>query len=230
MKKYILYIAAFFPMFAFAQNSQYIISGNIEDIKSPSTVYCYVNNDVDSITTRNGSFKFLGTIPTATLVTIRVKYNNSQQSVEQIPVYVVGGDISLQWKYPLQPYTLVIKGPQETIDYTDKLTNPVLKTNEEIDRIDEQLATARTAKSQDTTAIKAKRKITVAKGYSISRTFIQTHPNSYVSFIALQMMGIGEIANPNRLSDLKTLYAGLSPELRNSEDGKSYQQFLDNLK
>jgi hypothetical protein len=230
MRKYIFYIIALFPVFSFAQGSKSTISGTIENSKSSATVYFYINARVDSVMSQNGSFKFSGMIEKPTFSTIKIKYNDEQKSVNQIRLYIVGGDVSLKLKYPFQPHIVRIEGPQETIDYTSKLLNPVLMANDEIDNIDKLLATARAANSKDTIALKNERKVAVARGFNISRTFVQTHPKSILSFIALKMMGIGERVNPNRVNDLKDLFSSLSPELKNSEEGKIYQQFLRNLK
>jgi len=231
MKSITLLLIACLPAIVFAQKNKYTIRGTIGNYNSPAKIYLlyweHDNKVTDSAILKDGKFQIEGAIdaPVLKAYLILNKKGNGLNLRYYKSVYLEKGII--------------------TVTSPDSITNASIrgtKNNDDINRftlalkpIDDAYEALEARKNAATTEQKkseafekeinkAQQNIDEQK-QAFYKKFILDNPDSYVSLISL-----GVYANNAGYSDLEPLFNGLSPAIKETDEGKNFAERLAELK
>lgn len=217
----ILALILFFSYSSIAQDSAYVINGNMEKIKS-GTIYLSVYKQGetfrDSAVINNGKFKFNGFVssPFFASLTLPERHNDYFTFyIEPVTMEISGRGDSLR--------LLNVKG--SAINDDDKLLRERMKTITQWENTDskmyEQAYKDKNAKVMDSldevdnVILAAKRKVVTA--------FVKDYPKSMRAAMAI-VENYGYYAEA---SDVKPLYNELDEKIRNSPKGEEIKKMID---
>lgn len=246
MKKLLFPVLALLPVLSFAQTAKdFSIKGKVANAPTPTKVYLVYNvgsnNVTDSSTVTNGDFSFKGAVAepvTATLfldrknlgfgkyVDINFPDGRPSTSADGLAFFLEQGNMNIAIKdsaakaditgSQLNVDNKTLKGQLQTItDKARSLTAEAKKASPEQQR-----------SPAFQNAMQVKYKALQAEQKGILKNFITTHPDSYLSLLALSSYG-GPSPDVN---DLEPLYNGLSDKLKVSDGGRAMKAGLDGLK
>jgi len=245
-----------FPSLLFAQKDTCIISGKIEHSSlKPSTVVVDLLGTKPLMrfisAGENFTFKISAPADSIQIVGVRLTYFDTTGNIDgegdlyldtsrifyqkvrlkdMVPLMLAPGEIRLTINDPAEKMLRPkLSGPQNTVDYQEKLSIPVRQINALLDENESKLRRAR-ANGEDTIALKIGRTALLKQGFEINKKYIRDNPHSIVSIQALKMMGPGDPLSPKPLGELTILFNTLSPEIRNSKAGFAYLEKLKDLK
>ncbi len=227
MKKLALIALALMPALAFAQNSKFIIQGNIGTFNAPAKVYLNyrVNekNIIDSTELKNGKFKFTGNVGSVTemgYLIFNPKGNGFDSNSDYTSVYLEAGTINVSTKDLLVNAEVVgTKINQENANYRAAL-KPIKEGFEAIEA--KEKAAGDQAKTPEfISQVKQERKALDQKEKAVNEQFIKDHPHSPVSLEALQAYSYSA-----DYAEIAPLFEALAPEVKSSSTGVGYQKAL----
>ena len=200
MTNFLLTLFLLVPGLALAQKPfTYHISGRIGALNAPNKVYLTNGELVDSATLTNGAFALKGTAVLPTRADLVVQAHG----------YHPHADLTNATSVFLEPTPVFVRSDGRLRDATTTITGGPLTTEHQ------QLyaAVPPNATPQQ-----------YAQAYT---AFINTHPTSWVSLMALWDMGIFA---KRQYNEVGPLYAALSPELKSSRPGRLYGELVQGLK
>jgi peroxiredoxin len=223
MKRYILFfpVILFFSYAAMAQDSSYIINGNLEKIKS-GTIYLNIYKPgetfKDSTVIKKGNFQFTGFLssPYFASLTMPGRHNDYFTFyIEPVTMQISGRADSLR--------LLTVKG--SAINADDKLLKERMKTitqwEDANSKIYEQAYKDKNTKVMDSLdnvdyeILAAKRKVTAA--------FVKDYPKSMRAAMAI----LENFSYYAEASDVEPLYNDLDSKIKNSPKGKEIKNMID---
>lgn len=232
MKKKLALIAlAFIPAMLFAQDSKFIIKGNIGTISTPAKVYLQYRKDkktvVDSVELKDGKFKFtgdIGTVPASGYLMYNAKGTGMNSSSDYKSIYVEAGTLNVTTADLLA--NAKIDGPksnQENVLYQAAL-KPVYDGYDALGA-KEKAAGAEAKTPEFMKQAKLSEKALDQKEKVINKQFIKDHPDSYISLAALQ-----SYAYSADYVDIAPLFEALAPTIKASPNGVLFAETLPKLK
>ena len=236
MKKFFLLAAFILPVLAYAQTTAtpdpFTITGNFKNLPATSRAYLFyqlgANKVVDSADVVNGSFKFTGMLlfPENGYLVIDHKGTGitklgSEPDVLNFylekGIYYINGTDSA--------FTARVEGSKLNDD--NAALNAQLKPLEgPTERLIAEVKAAPEDKKNEPEfrkAMDARAKAIQLQQISILKNFVMEHPESYVCITVLNEMG----PHSNNPAELLKLFNGLSPDIKNSEPGKTLKQSID---
>ncbi len=236
MKRMLCYILALYPLLASAQTDTFTITGKIGNIGAPARVYLAyqlgANKVLDSAFVMNGAFTIKGDL----LFPVAAKLLLDHQGLGPNPptgtkydllsLYLDKGNITVTGTDSIA--TASVTGSAINDDYK-RLSAKLASVNARAQKL---LGDAKTAPAaQQATAdfqnnIQAQLKVLQTEQEGVLKTFIKANPNSFLSVLALSSLG-GPAADPK---EIEPLYAGLAPELKATEPGRTLAIAINELK
>ena len=177
----------------------YHISGRIGSLNAPNKVYLTNGELVDSATLTNGAFELHGTAELPTRANLMVQANG----------YHPHAALTNATSVFLEPTPVVVRSDGRLRDATTRITGGPLTT-------DHQQLYASVPPNA-----------TPQQYAQVYSAFINTHPTSWVSLMALWDMGAFAKRD---YDEVAPLYAALSPELKSSRPGRLYGELVQGLK
>lgn len=233
MKKLISAAIALLPAIAFAQDGKYIVQGKVGNLNAPAKIYLqYSVKDkvtTDSVNLKNGQFQFsgnVGAVPVNAYLVLNEKGAGGVVYKDYKSIYLENGTVNVNSTGKLNEAK--IDGPktnQENAEY-DALNKPV---NDAQDALDAKVK-AETPEQKNSEefqrAITKEQKALDARSNEVNANFIKSHPDSFISLMALEMY----TAYGADYADVSPLYESLAAEVKQSEGGKEFGERLPKLK
>ncbi|MBC6612180.1 AhpC/TSA family protein [Hymenobacter sp. BT507] len=226
MKKYLLGLLLAAPGLAQAQTPvPFTVKGTIGQLNPPNKVYLMCDGEfIASASPINGVFEITSTVDTprwAWLLLARDGKSAQSVGIERLTLFLSKGAITVSSADSMHKAT--IKGPKPMMEYqqlrasikqayTDHRRQPAPQTTDPL-RIKKWQA------AQD--SIFDKKRTQMLKAYA------QANPTSFVSLDALQLAGGTFVPN---YAEVGSLFQALSPEVRNSPEGRKYGELLQVVK
>jgi peroxiredoxin len=235
MKKLLLLVMAALPSVLFAQEN-FVIKGKVGTVTTPAKVFLMYRQDANTITdsalVNNGNFDFKGQVKDITFARLIMDYKGvSVQNLDRksppdmIVVYLVNGTTLVKSTDSLSKAkvtgTTVNEDNQKFTAYTKSIT----AANAALDAEYEAMPKEKRDKAFNDYIDKKSDSISV-KERALDSLYIQANPDSYMSLQALRGMG-GPYPD---YAQLEPEFVKLSPGLRASKAGITYQKYLDLLK
>lgn len=212
---------------AFGQTHNYIIKGKIGNLNKPATVFLLYNDTIFNATELNdGAFTFEGTIAHPTQAYLSLNKKGGNFTIDNYVQFYVeaGGIISV-----VGPDSLAkakITGTKTNNEY-----NSYKALMADIERRDGELETKDTSASegqkrspQFLKELEMQNKALEKERRALNMQYITDHPGSLIALQALY-----SFATFSDYNAVSALFNKLSPEVRNSPQGKAYAQTLDNM-
>lgn len=220
---------------AAAQDLPFAIKSKVGNLNTPARAYLLYqlgsNRVIDSAEITNGSFDFSGKIlnPTNAYLIIDRKgvgFSKLDNSADVLSFYIDKGEMTINSADSVSKAQIT---GSPINDDNKRLMTQLKPVVEEAKRLQAQASTASPA--QQNTAefqnvMQAKHKKLQTEEKVVLKQFIVANPNSYLSLLALYSVG-GPSPNP---PEIDSLYAVLSPELKNTESAKVFKSSLDALR
>lgn len=220
IKKVILLISGLLPLAVMAQGG-YTISGKISQLKEPAKVYLAVEKpgrfeDIDSTVTKNGGFRFQGSIDVPTRAIISVKRTHPagmKARPDQLGLFIENSKITISAKDSVK--NAAVSGSvsdreeREESAAIQPLTNTIIKLNQEFH-----------GKPKDAAYKKASDSVThlVAEIRNIHLKFAESHLNSFMGLYIYNLYVLDSHFDPAKVGPL---FQKFSPELQSSALGKN---------
>ncbi|WP_343673407.1 AhpC/TSA family protein [Chitinophaga sp.] len=233
MKKLMIAALLTFPLTVFSQgNGKYLIEGKYGTYNPPVKAYlAYTMNGkdiLDSVTLKNGFFKFTGKAPSSPVSATLIfdPKGNRTNSLEQCQVFLEPGTIKVAAK-DSTVLGIQITGTPSNNDYTD--FNNIVDT--EFDKMRPEDKSFMTGGVSPTSTPDYETKLAAfKKRYSKLTTsaytkFIQSHPNAMLSLDLLP-----KVAYEQEYEAVKPLFDGLTARVKNSPKGKKFAESLRQMK
>jgi peroxiredoxin len=230
MRKALLCILASVPALTFAQE-KYTIKGKINDSKVSETFFMAYRKDgksiTDSVLSDKGTFEFKGQVGSPTLATLyRKPEPNTHGKQDMLQLYLVKGVTTVTAEDSLNKGHLSGAKINEEYQEYKIFEKPVENKRQALLR--SYYATPkeqREAKDFDD-AFTKKYDAVQAEQVAVSKEYIKSHPDAYVSLQALNVAG-GPYPEYN---DVQPLFNILSDNIKNTPEGKRYAERLEKLK
>ncbi|MCD0487807.1 AhpC/TSA family protein [Pedobacter sp. MC2016-14] len=227
MKKIIFTIIAGLPFAALAQQ-EFTISGSIGNVKLPATAYVVYQQSAkmhyDSATVQHdGRFNIKGTVKVPTKAFVMVAQSGeklfSKPAPDQIGIYLEKGTI--EFATPDSMFKAKIGGTPLNNDQQElrDMLAPFTKRGKELELASKKAE----GHVEEKAKIQKLYESVAASQKGIQEQFIRSHTGSIVSLGLLRMS-----FNPEQDSEkAKSLFNGLSAELKDSKEGKSYLSAIE---
>jgi peroxiredoxin len=236
MKKLFLLATALLPSLLFAQGvtETFTVNGHAGNLNAPARAYIFyqlgANKVVDSTTIVNGDFNLTGTLvePTNAFLVIDYKGLGAAKMNDKsdiLPLFLEKGAITVTSKDSIRHAKIT----GSAINDENYALTAQLKTVQDAARKMSEEAQAAPKSQQNSpqfqAAMQAKAKSLQTQQENILKNFVKTHPNSYISILALN--SLGEHTDPN---ELDVLYNTLAQSLKDKESGKILKKSIDQAK
>jgi len=235
MKRW-LFVAAMLPLFATAQTTapQFTVNGKVGNLNAPAKAYLIyklgANQTIDSADIVNGSFSIKGEVMEPNMAQLAIDHTG-------IGIQKLGDDKNVDvLAFFLHNNEIAIISDNDSVKnarLSDPLNNESkqLKTQlsqleDEAKKLNSEFLATSTEKQNSIefkNTLQARALVLQARQKTILKTFITGHTNSFLSLIALSMLG-GH--SPN-VTELDNLYSLLSPELKATETARSLKMSMD---
>ncbi|RPD42505.1 TlpA disulfide reductase family protein [Chitinophaga barathri] len=233
MRNKLLLSALLLPALVHAQDT-YTIKGKVGTHNEPVKAYLIYAADgkrvIDSATLTNGAFTFSGTVKSPTSATVALNYGpatpRSVAQAENVKIYLEKGDILIQGKDSMRNAT--VKGGANNADNAE--LNTLLKSvNERNGALMAKYYAATPEMQKDSvfmSGIMAESKAIEGDRKVLQKQFIDKHTKTVVALDAVKQYA-GSVPD---YAEVYPLFTKLSPEVQNSEAGKTYATYLNNIK
>ena len=230
MKKLLLIMLAT-PFTALAQEGSFTVQGNVGTFSAPAKVYLdyeYGGKEViDSAVLKNGKFSFTGKVakPSNAYLIFDPNGKSIHGTRDYRSFYIENGVIEVTSADAIANAKVSgTKTNQENELYRAAL-QPVNDAYAALEA-KQKAATPEQQQSEDFSKANNKAEKAIEKQETeINKKFIQDHPGSYISLDALQSYAYGA-----DYADVAPLFEALSPEIKQTEDGKKFAERLPKLK
>lgn len=220
---------------AFAQGGKntFTITGKYGEFNAPVKAYLEYTIDgkdiKDSVTLKNGAFKFSGTAPSSPAYAELIfdsKAVGKKKSPERGVVFIEPGNITVTIKGTTFD-GLKVTGTPSNDDYTE--FNEIVDAEfskmspEDKSFMEGKMNAQNTSNFEEKLEAFKKRYSKLTNDGYIK--FVKSHPNSE---LALDLMS--KIAYDSEYAEVKPLFDGFSDKIKNSADGKSFAKALEQMK
>ena len=233
MKKLMIPALLMFPLAVFSQgNGKYLIEGKYGSYNAPVKAYlAYTMNGkdiLDSVTLKNGSFKFTGNASSSPVSATLIfdPKGLRTNSLEQCTVIIEPGTIKVEAK-DSTVLGIQITGTPSNNDYTD-FNNIVDAEFEKMSPEDKRFIEGKESPASTPdyeTKLEAFKKRYSKLTTNAYTKFIQSHPNAMLSLELLP-----KVAYEQEYAAVKPLFDGLTARVKNSPGGKKFAESLRQMK
>jgi len=220
------------PFALLAQTGDYVVKGTIGNLNAPAKIYLtnsLMGGVSDSTTLQNGAFEFKGTVTTPKIVQLVLKRTGTyarEQRPETINFYLEPSTIVVNSPDSLQ--TATIKGGRINDD-NERLKIALIPYEQERKLLlaaYSSQATGKRMSAEEMAAFRTKYDANEAVKKEVYLSFIQTNPNSFISLVAVKQCA-GSVPD---YSEIGPLFDSLSDEVKHTDSGKKYAEYLARLK
>jgi thiol-disulfide isomerase/thioredoxin len=234
MKKTFFLITILLPLLAFSQTAEtFTIKGKIGD--QNARIYLFyqlgANRVVDSAQMTNGNFNFTGNVinPSDAFLIIDHKgvgINKLDSTADVLSLYVDKGEMTITGRDSAAKAT--VTGSKINDDNIQLLAQlrPVIDRAKRLHDETKHASRAELNSAEFQKTIQEKYKALQADQKAILKNFILSHPDSYLSLLALNSVA-GPSPEPN---EIDPLYNSLSKRLKDTETAKMLEKALDGLR
>ncbi len=234
-RKHFLTAACCLPLSLFAQNG-YTIHGQVGTLDAPAkAILVYHGKDgqlaEDSVVLQHGRFTFKGRVEEPDNATIYLKHDTITRQKfsrqDEIDFSLENSDITVTATDSIQ--NAVVKGSlsNEEERQLRMLQRPYRKSADSLVAVYQSLTPEQRKDSLWRRSARAIQEAT-QKGYdSVTRSFIYSHPNSYIALSAFRSTELAYNFNPDTA---QAKYAFFPASLRKSPSGKKIQDMIDKSK
>jgi len=226
MKKLCLLIGCLLPMSLMAQGT-FNINGNVKDLRAGDRIYLFYQIDSqiksDSTGVKDGNFYFTGEVPHAIQATLCLNKNilvNKAGKGENLDVfhfYIEAGKLNLNAADSLKHITITGSPINNDADQLRALRKPADDRLTALDKEYAMLTDSQKRDKQIFASMLAREKQYMRELNVAGLEFAKTHPKSYLSLISLKQAAAGA----ETAAAATRAYYNLSPQLKNTEIGKS---------
>jgi len=235
-KQLISSVVALLPVIALAQAPEtFMLNGKLSDVKQPYKVYLSYQsagkNMIDSTVMANGSFNFTGKVPAPVSALLLVDHKGVgfpgfKRSDDVLNFYIEKGSIFINGDDSVMRAR--ITGSPINAD-NEQLNAMLAPLYDKAQKLSAEVRAAspdqqQSAVFQNTMQDKFK-ELQKDREYNL-KTFITSHPYSYLSLMAVSSMG-GPSAD---VTVIEPLYEGLAQNLKDSQAGKQLKASFTALK
>ncbi|MDR0844465.1 MAG: AhpC/TSA family protein [Tannerella sp.] len=230
MKTIVLIIAGFAASLScYAQQGNYSVKAKVDNVKDNTTVLLTYRLDgktvTDSAVVKDHTFEFNGSItdPLRAGLEIAGEGDYSKQP-DRLSFYLEKGEIRINATDSIKKATVSNSKLNDEAKEWTELTKPL---SAEMSALS---ATYRAASEEERNSEEFQKKIEEAsdaisaKEKVFALDFIRKHPDSYLNLIQLFTAYLGYYPDG---AEAEALFAGLSPELKNSKTGKDYVKKIE---
>ncbi|MGY3211333.1 redoxin domain-containing protein [Mucilaginibacter sp. HD30] len=239
MKKIWLFAVAALPLFATAQTitPQFTINGKVGSLTAPAKAYLIyqigADQMVDSANIVNGVFSVKGQVSEPNMAKLAIDHKG-------VGIQQLSGDKNVDvLTFILSNENIDILSSNDSVSTADvndllnsqgkELNMQLLRVENDANKLNSEYRAA-SAKDQNSISFKndlqARAAILQEQRNRILKNFITSHTNSYVSLIALRILGS---RSPN-FTELEKLYSLLSTELKNTSAGMNLKLTMEMTK
>lgn len=231
MKGFTIIALLTLPFSLLAQKGSFTIQGQLGDGNTSGTVYLVKAEDkelIDSSFVKNGAFHFKGRIEAITPAYLFLNRENSgfKQSKETVFFYLEAGKISVRNPDGQLRKATVDGTPNNAANVTYNRIDDLIESL--TSQIEKKRSTATPAERQTAKfkkEIEQLEKARLEKGKNAYAEFARSHPNAVISLMALTELVYVEDQNK-----VISIFEALTPELKNSVQGKKLATQLTTLK
>jgi peroxiredoxin len=238
MKKLLFVITALVPALAFAQQTPtaFTVNGKVGRVNTPAYAYLFyqvgANKVVDSAMVVNGSFTITGSVPAPSYAMLVIDHKGTGiaklgNTPDLLNLFVDKGTINITTDKDSVKSAAVTGSALNDDD--KQLTRQLAPINEDAKKLNADRLAA-TAEQQAFPAfqrdMQARVKALQDRQKEIFKSFITSHPDSYLSLIVLSQIGKQGI-DPIQL---ESLFNGLSPSLKSMEIANVLKKSIDETK
>ena len=235
MKKTIIAALSIIQLSAFAQSDKntFTILGKYGTFNAPVKAYLDYTIDgkdiKDSVTLKNGAFKFTGTAPSTPAYAELIfdsKSVGKKKSPERGVVFIEPGTITVTTKGTTFD-GLKVTGTPSNNDYTE--FNEIVDVEFSKMSAEDKIFMQGKMNPQNTSNFEEKLDAFKKRYSKLTNVayikFVKSHPNSE---LALDLMS--KIAYDSDYAEVKPLFDGFSEKIKNSKEGKSFASSLEQMK
>jgi len=238
MKKWFLALAAL-PLLANAQtdSAKFVLNGKVGNLNTPAKAYLIykvgANQMADSSAIVNGAFSIKGNILEPEIAQLAIDHTGiglqklgEQKNVDVLAFFLSNENITIT------SATDSVKNAQ----VSDLLNNESKDLKAQLSRVEEEAKklqaefAAASPEKQNSLAFKnalqAKAVVLQNRQKQILKAFITGHTNSFLSIIALSMLG----NHAADMAEMENLYSLLSPQLKNTQTARTFRASIDAAK
>ncbi|PJJ79715.1 TlpA disulfide reductase family protein [Mucilaginibacter auburnensis] len=235
MKKWLFALAAF-PLLANAQSgaAKFTVTGKIGSLNAPAKAYLIykvgANQNVDSSAIENGVFNITGDVLEPEMAQLAIDHKGvglqklgDQQNVDVLAFFLSNENIKIN----------SVTDSVKNATVSDLLNNEskelraqLSQVEDEAKKLQAEFAAAGPDKQNSLAfknALQAKAVILQNRQKQILKSFITGHTNSFLSIIALSMLG----SHAGDMAEMENLYSLLSTQLKNTQTAKTFRASID---
>lgn len=227
MKKPFLILLLLMPFVAFAQFGRYTLKGKIANLNSPAHVFLVYNRTlVNSVELHNGEFEIDGTISEPTTAYLSLNKTGDKYAYDNyVELYIEPGTIRLMdASDSLSKAKITGTKNNDASEAYKQLMLPFNKRDDELEVRDTAATEAQKSSAAFLKDLQLQNKELQAEEETIQKKFIKTHPSALVSLDVLFYY-----AYYSPCEEVKALYDGLSPAVKNSQRGVEYAAELKKM-
>jgi peroxiredoxin len=236
MKKLIIIILLFAPIFSRAQNADYTLTIKLNALKTPAKAYLIYNfgwtnqRSLDSAESNNGTFIFEreagDTLKTQIVIEHTGQHLKSfDRKADMLFVFLDNNNITINGKDSIKNAT--ISGSKLNEEYIKYHTMVLLPGENKINALNAKYAAAtndkRNAKEFKDSLMTEYREM-VKEQDSLTKNYINKNPDSYFSLMALSEMANG---NSDKAIGNEPAFKALSTRLKTSKDGVNLARLIE---
>ncbi len=235
MKRWIFSLAVL-PLMANAQTdtAKFTVTGKIGNLNAPAKAYLIykvgANQTADSSTIVNGVFNIKGDVLEPEMAQLAIDHKGiglqklgEQKNVDVLAFFLSNENIKINSTTDSVKHAVV----SDLLNNESKeLKAQLSQVEDEAKKLQAEFAAA-TPEKQNSLAFKnslqAKAVILQNRQKQILKSFITGHTNSFLSIIALSMLG----SHAADMAEMENLYSLLSPQLKNTQTAKTFRASID---
>ncbi|WP_025146421.1 AhpC/TSA family protein [Pedobacter jeongneungensis] len=236
MKKILLAATLVISALVASAQTGYVIKGQIGKLGKPAKAFLLIKLEgaekLDSAVLVNGAFTFKGSVPSPMEATLRLKHDNSIDTpgrrikIDGMAIILGNENITITGKDSIK--TATIKGSTLTDESkrVDALLGPIYG---KLQALNKEYAEQPEAKKQDKTYVlelENRAKVIEKEIFDAKISYVKQNPSKYMALMALNStLGPGFDA-----IEMEKIFAGISPELKNSFFGKQVAERIATFK
>lgn len=225
MKKLLSYILLFIPVVLFAQPNKFELHGDITSVNEQLkkvTLICNESGIRESSTAENGLFSFEGEVEEPVKAVLIFAFEKSKQKVS---LYLEPGAFIQVKSKTENGIQFEISGSQTQADY-EELQLGLKPFKNQLDSIKSTIEKLPEAVRNSTASVndfEKKEKKIKTKEDQVYLKFINAHPQSFISLVALEKY----VGSSPQYAEVKPLFDSLSDQVKQTSVAKSFADFLE---
>ncbi|MFD0749841.1 redoxin domain-containing protein [Mucilaginibacter calamicampi] len=235
MKRWLL-AAAMLPLFATAQstNPQFTVNGKVGNLNAPAKAYLIykfgANQVVDSADIVNGAFSIKGETMEPNMAQLAIDHKglgiqklSDDKSVDILAFFIYNNSINITTDKDSVKNAV----PDDALNNESKqLKTQLSQLEDDAKKLNEEYRSASLEKQNSLefkNSLQARAVVLQARQKTILKNFITSHTNSFLSLIALSMLG----NHAADIAEIDNLYSLLSPQITALETARSLKLSIE---